>query len=459
MTDIARIDDLASSLEGQLIQPRDDAYDNARALWNGMIDARPAAIARCASPADVVQALRFARSEGMPIAVRSGGHGVSGRATVDGGVVIDLGAMRRVDIDVAARTARVEAGATWADVDRATQAHGLATTGGIDSRTGVGGLTLGGGQGWLARKHGLTIDNVVAIEMVTAEGDLVRASDDEHTDLFWALRGGSGNFGVVVAFTYRLHPVGPQILTAQVYYPIEDASAALRAYRDLLQGAPDDLSCYALIMRVPPVAPFPEERFGDVVVALVGCHFGSQSAGSDLFGPLESVGNPILSAIVPMPYETWQSSFNAGTPDGGRYYFKAHYLAELSDDAIESLVALAPDLTGPLSMVGLESLGGAAGRVDSGATAFAHRDAKFSLGFWGGWIDAQDDDAVMAWVRSAWEAARPYATGGVYVNYMDRDDDRAASAFGTNLERLRRVKAVYDPDGMFQGNQRVQTSS
>jgi len=453
MLDTATIKRLADTLDGHVIRPGDEAYDEARGLWNGMIDRRPEAVVRCASASDVARTLRFARAEGLPVAVRGGGHGVAGRASVEGGVVIDLSSMRDVTVDVEARTARVEAGATWADVDRVTQAHGLATTGGIDSRTGVGGLTLGGGQGWLARRHGLTIDNLMAVDLVTADGTLVHACTNEHSDLFWALRGGSGNFGVAVAFTYRLHPVGPEILTAQVYYPVEDAAAALRAYRRLIDGAPDELACYALIMHVPPVAPFPEDRFGSVAIALVGCWFGPADEGAARFEPLLEVGDPMLSAIVPMPYETWQRSFDAGTPDGARYYYKTHYLRELSDGALDALVELAPGLEGPLSMVGIEGLGGAVARVDPAATAFPHRDAAFSVGFWGGWLDASDDASIRAWVRSAWQDVAPFATGGGYVNYMDQDDERATSAFGRNLARLQEVKARYDPEDVFRGNQ------
>ena len=446
------LDRLERTLEGQLLRRTDRAYDEARKLWNGMIDRRPAAIARCAGAADVARVVLFARREGLPLAVRGGGHGVAGRASVDDGIVIDLRDMRKVDVDPAARTARVEAGATWADVDAATQAYGLATTGGIDSRTGVGGLTLGGGQGWLARKHGLTIDNVLRVELVTAEGEHLRASADENPDAYWALRGGSGNFGVAVAFDYRLHAVGPEVLTGQAYYPLSDAPLVLRAYRELIARAPEDLSVYALLMRVPPVAPFPEERFGEVIVALVGCWFGAPHEGASLLDPLADIGHPILSAVAPMPYVAWQQAFDAGTPDGARYYYKAHYLPELADGVLDALVRVAGTLTGPLSMVGLECLGGAVARVERDATAFPHRDAAFSLGIWGGWLDAGEDDAVIAWVRSASEATQPYASGA-YVNYMSGDDDRAGDAFGGNLGRLREVKARLDPKGVFRGNQ------
>ncbi len=412
MADVSPTEHLLSALRGTLLQPGDPDYEAARLLWNGKIDRRPACIVRCTNAADVQEAVRYARASGRPLAVRGGGHGVAGHASVDDGVVIDLSPMRRVEVDASARVARVEAGATWSDVDQATQAYGLATTGGIDSRTGVAGLTLGGGQGWLARAHGLTIDNLLAVDLVTADGALLHVSADEHRELFWALRGGGGNFGVAVGLVYRLHPVGPEVLTAQIYYPAEDAPAVLRAYRDLMLRAPDTLACYALLMRVPPVAPFPEERFGTVAIALVGCALDGDEGATASFEALTGAGTPMLSAIAPMPYAAWQQSFDAGTPDGARYYYKAHYLADLSDGAIDALAALAAQLTGPLTMVGIECLGGAVARVEPTATAFAHRGARFSLGIWGGWIDAAEDEAVMSWVRRAWEATAPHATGG-----------------------------------------------
>lgn len=437
-------------LRGELLQPGDPGYDDARRVWNGMVDRRPSLIARCRGTADVVAALDLARTHGLAVSVKGGGHGVAGKAVVDDALMIDLSPMDGVHVDPGAKTARVGPGATWGQVDRETQAFGLATTGGVDSRTGVAGLTLGGGIGYLARSCGLAVDNLRAAEVVLADGRVVTADADHHPDLYWALRGGGGNFGVVTSFELRLHEVGPEVMTAQVFLPMENAAEGLRTYHRFQTAAPDQASCFALFVNVPPVEPFPEERHGQTALALVACHTGDLETAADDLAPLTSVGEPLLSVVAPMPYATLQSSFDAGAPDGARYYWKAMYLDDITDQAIDTLVDRVSPLPGPYANVFFEPLGGAVGRVPATETAFAHRDARFGLGITAGWDDPDHDATATAWVRSLHAAMAPYDNGGVYTNYLDHDDgDRVAAAYATNLDRLQAVKAEYDPDNVF----------
>lgn len=453
MSQTSAVDRLEETLRGQLIRPDDAGYDEARSVWNGMIDRRPAAIAHCAGVADVIASIDFARSNGLPLSVRGGGHGFAGQALREGGLLIDLSGMTGVHVDPKTETARVEGGATWGVVDHETQAFGLAVTGGVDSRTGVGGLTLGGGVGYLARAFGLTVDNVVSAEVVLADGSTVTANDEEHPDLFWALRGGSGNFGVVTSFEYRLHALGPQVMTAQVFHPRTAANDVLAFWRDLMTDGPDELTCYALFVNVPPVDPFPEEQQGRTALALVACYAGTLEDGQRALSPIGSFGKPFLSAIAPMEYAALQRSFDAAAPDGGRFYGKAHYLEELSDDAVSAVVEQVERLPGPYSNVFFEPMGGAISRIEPSATAYPHRSARFGFGITSGWQDTADDEDAIAWTRSLFDAVTPYASGGVYVNYLGDDrDDRVTSAYGVNLERLQEVKAVYDPDDVFSGN-------
>jgi FAD/FMN-containing dehydrogenase len=448
--DTRAVERLATILRGQLTGPEDAGYDTARALWNGMIDRRPALVGSCEGTADVIACVDFARRHDLPLAARGGGHGVAGKALCDGGLVVDLSQMHDIHVDPKARMARVGGGATWGRVDHETQAFGLAVTGGVDSRTGVGGLTLGGGVGYLARAHGLTIDNLLSAEVVLADGSTVTASATEHADLFWALRGGGGGCGVVTSFEFQLHAVGPEVMTAQVFHDMDAAGEALRSYRDFMSEAPDEVACYPLFVNVPPIDPFPAEQRGRTALVLVACHAGSLEQGEDALAPLGAFGAPFLCAIAPMPYATLQSSFDAGAPDGGRFYWKAHFLDELSDGLIEALLERVDPLPGPYSVVFVESLGGAVARVDPAATAFPHRGVRFSLGISTGWADAEDDEAAVAWTRSLFEATAPHASGGVYVNYLDRDEaDRVDAAYGANLARLESIRRAYDPDGLF----------
>ncbi len=456
MPDASTIEKFRESLTGGLILPGDADYDEARRVWNGMIDRRPAMIARCADAADVATAVDFARDHDLTVSIRCGGHGVAGKAVCDDGLMIDLSQMDAVSVDVDARTARIEGGARLGNLDAATQPHGLATTAGMVSETGVGGLTLGGGFGYLGRRFGLTIDNLLAAEVVTAAGRQIRANATENPDLFWALRGGGGNFGIVTAFEFQLHAVGPDVLVGQSFFPISEAGDVLRFYRELMGDAPDELAASAFAVTIPPAEAFPEEYRGEPGIAILACYSGDLEEGNAVLAPLGSFGSPILGFVQPMPYVELQSSFDQGVPDGQRYYWKSQFQRELSDEAIDTFVAHVTTLPGPFSLVGFEPLGGAINRVDADATAFPHRDAQFALGIWSGWGDPADDDAGIAWTRQLHAAMAPFASGGVYSNYQDQDDDgRTSDAFACNLERLKEVKAKYDPENFFRINQNI----
>ena len=447
---------LAGRLRGPLLRPGDEGYDNARALFNGMIDRRPALIARCTGAADVISCVNVARETRLPIAVKAGGHGVAGKALCDDGLVIDLSAMNAVNVDPEAGIARVQAGAQLGDLDHEAQAFGLATPAGIHSRTGVAGLALGGGTGHLSRAFGITADNLIAADIVTADGRLLRASEQSHPDLFWALRGGGGNFGVVTQFEFRLHPVGPEVASAQVYHPFDDAERVLRRYRDFVRTAPNEIGCACLILRVPPVDPFPEARHGQLTVLLLATYAGDAQAGHRALQPLLEGGDPIFSDLSTIPFTALQSAFDDGFPDGARYYWKAHFLRDLPDEAIAAFIANVAPMPGDYSACGFEAMGGAVNQVVSDATAFPHRNAAFSIGIFGGWARPDEDAAGIAWARELHAALAPYSTGGVYVNYLQGDDDAAADAYGSNFDRLRRIKQSYDPDGLFDAHERIE---
>lgn len=445
---------LADELRGTVLRPGDEGYDDARAIWNGMIDRRPALIAQCEGTSDVIAALGFARKHGLEFSVRAGGHNVSGRAICEDGLVIDLTRMNDIHVDPMGKTARVGAGATWGEFDVEAQAFGLATTGGVHPGTGVAGLTLGGGIGFLARTCGLATDNVISMDVVLADGTLVRASEDENPDLFWALRGGSGAFGVATSFQFRLHDVGPEVLVAQLFYPYDQARDALRAYRDFGRDAPDEVGCYGLFLKVPPVAPFPEEHHGATCVALVASYAGDIAAGREVLRPLAEHGAPMLKVVDPMPYAALQSAFKDGSPDGVRYYFKSVFIEELTDAAIDTIVERIANLPGEFTQGGFEPMGGAINRKDASATAYPHRNAAFNFSVFSGWTDPSRDDEIIVWTRDFHRAMEPHGMGGVYVNYLDRDDlDRVANAYGPNFERLKQVKRAYDPENLFRFNQ------
>ena len=444
---------LGPALRGPVLQSGDAGYDEARRVWNGMVDRRPAAIARCACTQDVRVVVDFARAHALPLAVRGGGHSYAGKSVCDGGLVLDLSAMGGTDVNARARVARVQGGATWAELDGATQEYGLATTGGVISHTGVAGLTLGGGVGYLARKAGLAVDNLLGADVVTAEGRLVRASTTENPDLFWALRGGGGNFGVVTSLDLRLHELGPEVLAGYLIHPPEAAADCLRFYRDFMATAPDELACYALFGVLPPTTPaVPKTRPGQTVLYLAVCYCGPLSEGEHALRPLRAFGGPLLDAIAPMPYTAFQRCFDAGQAPGQRRYMKALYIDRLPDALIASLARDVVPVPSPLSLVFLEALGGAVARVPPAATAFPHRHAAFSLGIAAGWTDPAEDATHIAWARALYRTLAADGTG-VYSNYLDRDDGaRVPTAYGLNYERLRRLKRRWDPNNLFQGN-------
>ena len=436
-----------TSLTGDVLRPDHPAYDSARALYNAMIAKRPALIVRCRTSSDVARAVEFARAHQLLVAVRGGGHNVAGKALCDGGLVIDVSPMKGIEVDPAARTVRAEAGLTWGEFDRATQEHGLATTGGFISSTGIAGLTLGGGLGWLMRKHGAACDNLRAVEIVTANGQVRRADDTENPDLFWGVRGGGGNFGVVTAFEYRLHPVG-QMLAGPVFFPLEHAKEALRFYRDFIGSAPDELMAYGVFLTSPE---------GARMFAIPVCYAGPMEKAEPILKPLRSHPRVAADAVQPMSYCEIQSMFDPAFPAGRLNYWKSSFLRELSDGAIETLVEHFARVPSPLSVLALEPFGGALTRVGEEATAFPHRSASYTVVIPGIWTDPAESATNTQWVRGFWEALQPFASDAVYVNYLDVDDaNRVESAYGTaTFQRLRRVKEKYDPENFFRVNQNV----
>ncbi|HET9325773.1 MAG TPA: FAD-binding oxidoreductase [Candidatus Eisenbacteria bacterium] len=447
---------------GQLIQAGHADYDIARAVWNGAIDRRPRLIARCTGPTDVVAAVRFAREHGLEIAIRGGGHNVAGTAVCDDGIVIDLSAMRGVRVDPRGRKAWVQGGALWGDVDHETQVHGLATTGGIVSHTGVAGLTLGGGVGWLMRKHGLTVDNLLAADVVTADGERLRASKDEHPDLFWALRGGGGNFGVVTSFEFRLHSLGPTVLAGPILWDARDAGEVLRFYRDFLRDAPDELGTVVRFGTAPPFAVIPEGLHWRPVLMIGTCYAGPVEDGEKALRPLRALRTPLLDLVGPVPYVGFQSAIDSTVPHGWSYYWKSTHLPALRDELIDVIVAHAFSASSPRSYVALFHLRGAVGCMAEGGTAFGNRHATHAITLDGVWRPGDDyGERDTAWARSFFAALGPFREG-VYVNFLsnDEDPDRVQEAYGDSIYgRLVEVKTTYDPDNVFHHNQNIRPKS
>lgn len=444
-----------SRIRGDVLEPGNEGYEEARQVWNGTVDRRPATIVRCRGVADVIEAVNHAREHDLIVAVRGGGHSFAGKSVCDGGLMIDLSPMRAVRVSPDGRTVRVQGGATWSDVDHETQAFGLATTGGLISHTGVAGLTLGGGIGWLARKHGLACDNLVSADVVTADGRLVHASEHDNPDLFWGLRGGSGNFGVVTSFEFQLHPVGPEVLGGFIIHPFEAAADGLRFYREFMADAPDEVACYAMFANVPTTPPFPEAHQGRTGLFFAACYTGPVDDATEAMAPLRAFGNPILDTLQPMPYATLQKAFDEAQKPGNRWYGKSGFWDEMTDEAIDTLVRGVDPLSGPMTMVFFERMGGAVGRVPASATAFPHRDAPFNFGITAGWTDAADDEKNMAWTRQL-HATLSSHDAGVYVNYASEDETgRTGDAYGRNYDRLVEVKNAWDPKNFFRMNMNI----
>ena len=455
-TDLERLRD---SIRGPVIDPDDEGYDAARAIWNGAIDRRPACVARCTGVADVVAAVRFARECDLLVAVRSGGHGVGGHALCDGGLVIDLSPMKGIRVDPAARTATAEAGVLWGELDRETQLHGLATVGGIVTHTGIAGLTLGGGIGWLMRKHGATVDNLLAADVVTAQGEIVTASEEENPDLFWAIRGGGGNFGIVTSFVYRLHPVGPIVLAGPIFHPFEHAREVLRVYRDFIAAAPDELTTIFELSVAPPLPFLPEDVHGKPIVMIGACYAGSPDEGAEVLRPLKQFGRPIVDLLEPKPYTALQSMFDPLVPHGWHRYWKSVELPPLTDQAIDTLVEQASAPTSPKSYTIVFQLGGALARVGEDHTAFSQRDTAHNVNINAVWTE-EDPDAErhIAWARDFFDAMQPHAGGRVYVNFLGEEGgNRVRQAYGArNYKRLVELKRAYDPTNFFRLNQNIE---
>ena len=451
-----------AGFRGRLITARDADYDLARAVWNGAIDRRPRLIARCSGAADVVAAVRFARDHALEIAIRGGGHNVAGTAVCDDGIVLDLSAMRAVRVDPAGRRAWVQGGALWGDVDHETQAHGLATTGGIVSHTGVAGLTLGGGVGWLMRKHGLTVDNLLAVDLVTADGVQLRATEDEHPDLFWALRGGGGNFGVVTSFEFRLHSVGPTVLAGPILWDAADAGEVLRCYRDFIGDAPDELGTVVRFGTAPPLPVIPEALHWRPVVMVGTCYAGSLEDGERALHPLRAARTPLLDLIGPSPYAGFQSALDSTVLHGWNYYWKSTHLPELRDDLIEVLAEHAFSCSSPRSYAAMFHLRGAVSRVGEHATAFGNRQAAHAITLDSVWRPGEEfGDRDTAWTREFFAALGRFREG-VYVNFLGGDEapGRVREAYGEAVyDRLVAVKAAYDPANVFHHNQNIRPAS
>ncbi len=443
--DTAEVSALREAMRGLVLVPGDTGYDETRRVWNGTVDRRPALIAQCADVADVQRALGFAVGHDLTVAVRGGGHSVAGFSTCDDGVLIDLGLMRTVSVDAAARVARAQPGATGAEFDRATQEHGLATTLGVVSSTGIAGLTLGGGIGWLMRKHGLACDNLLSVDLVTADGRLVTASANENADLFWALKGGGGNFGIVTSFEYRLHPVGPTVYGGSVAFAAEHRRAVLESYRELTRKAPDELTAYTAMTAAPDGSP---------IAAIAACYAGDPAEGARLLDPIKAaVAEPLLDALGPLPYTEQQSRMDGGYPRGEYHYWRSCFLDDLTDQVIDVLVDRASDIQAPPSLeLIVEHMGGA---IAAGEGAFAHRDANYDVLIAANWTDPADQDRCVAWARDTATALEPHSRGG-YVNYQpDADGAYVPAAFGDRLARLGALKTKYDPHNVFSLNQNV----
>lgn len=452
--------DFRSRMRGDVLLPGNEGYDETRRVWNGMFDRRPAIIARCTGAADVILAVNFARDSGLDIAVRGGGHSLPGLSVCDGGMMLDLSLMKGVRVDPVKRTVRAGGGCLWGDVDHETAAFGLATTGGSVSHTGIGGLTLGGGFGWLGRKFGFVVDNLVSVDIVTADGRLHTASAAENSDLFWAVRGGGGNFGVVTSFEYQLHELDPIVMGGMALFPAERAGELLRAYRDIMAEAPDELTLAAVHISAPPAPFVPKELVGAPLLAIAGCYAGSLEDGQRAMEPVRAL-NPIIDLIGPIPYVALQTIIDEANPHFIQYYNKSHYLSELSDEAIDTFVAQAAEKTSPLTQIILWPFGGATARSVGGDTAMGFRDTAYIFVVIATWTDPAEAERHITWTRGMWTALQPFATGGVYVNDLNDEGPKGITMAyeRATYERLVDVKTKYDPENLFHLNQNIRPRS
>ena len=447
MSTVANLAELAPAFSGQLLQPADAGYDEARRIHNGLIDKRPAIIARCAGVADVADAVKMARTLNLEVAVRGGGHNVAGRATIDDGLMIDLSPMKGIHVDAAARTARAQGGVLWKELNRETQLHGLATTGGVVATTGIAGLTLGGGFGWLMSKYGLALDNLLSADMVLADGSVCRATAAENADLFWAIRGGGGNFGIAASLEYAVHPVGPMITGGLVAHPLQRGADVLKFFRETCATAPDDMMVVAGLLTAP-------DGSGAKLAGLLAAHSGSLADGAKAVQPIKAFGPPVMDQMGPIPYCAQNGMLDGAFPRGALNYWKAQFLTDLSDDSIATLVDQFERVPSPLSQIVIEHFHGAASRVPVAATACPMRVTGFNVVIISQWLDERDTERGIQWAKDTHAALRPFLAPLRYVNYLEGDveGDAAAVVYGPNYERLRALKAKYDPDNFFRQN-------
>jgi FAD/FMN-containing dehydrogenase len=446
---------LSERVRGPVLTPDDAGYDEARSIWNGLIDKRPALIVQCTGAADVVDAVNFAREQGLDLSIKAGGHNVAGNAVNDGGLVIDLSQMNGVHVDPDTGTVRVQGGATWGDCDRETQLFGLAVPGGVVSTTGVAGLTLHGGLGHLRRKHGLSIDSLVSVDIVTADGQFRKASATENEDLFWAVRGAGSNFGVVTSFEFQAHPVGPMVFVGAIFYPLEDAATILPAWRDFMDAAPEELSSLAICWSIPPAPPFPSELHGTPTVAVAAAYCGSVEDGERIVQPLRELAQPLVDASGPWPWLGLQSGFDAIFAKGELRYWKSRSVAELSDEVISEILEFAGRRPTPLTDIVIWHHGGAMTRVGEPETAYGGRDAPFLVTAEANWTDSAQNDEAITWAREVWAAMERHSTGNVYLNFPglgEEQEELARAGYGANYERLAQLKAKYDPENLFRMN-------
>jgi FAD/FMN-containing dehydrogenase len=452
------IEEFGSRLRGELVRPGDAGYDEARGVWNGVIDRRPALIARCKGAADVIEAVNFARENELLLAVRGGGHNVAGLGTVEGGLLIDLSYMKGIEVDAERRTVRAEGGVTLGELDRKTQIFGLATPLGVVSETGIAGLTLNGGLGWLRRKYGLSSDNLISADVVLADGGFVKASEEENEDLFWALRGGGGNFGVVTSFEYRLHPVGPEVMFCFVFYPGDRAREVLRSLNEYMTQAPDEMSPLSFLGRVPRDEAFPKEWHGEPFVAIAAPYAGPIEEGERALRPLRELGEPIADFSGPMPYVEVQKALDEDYPNGWRYYWKSTNVDGLGDEVMERLVQHAEAAPSDHSTIDVWFQGGELSRVPAEDTAFGDRSAPLLLGIEANWEEPEHDAANIAWARECVNDMRRFSTGGTYLNFpgfLEEGGEMIRDAYGANYARLTGIKAKYDPANLFRVNQNI----
>jgi FAD/FMN-containing dehydrogenase len=447
---------LKSKLKGTASLPHDPNYDNARKIWNAMIDRHPALIVHCAIADDVPHALRFAREHGLEVSIRGGGHNIAGNAVCEGGLMIDLSAMKSVRVNANKKRASVGPGTTLEDFDKAVQKYGLATPVGINSTTGISGLTLGGGFGWLTRKYGMTVDNLVSADLVTADGKKCRVDQNKNADLFWAIRGGGGNFGVVTRYEFNLHPVGPQIMAGLIVFPMAEAKQVLQQYRAFAATAPEQLNVWVVLRKAPPLPFLPAEVHGKDVIVLPMFYAGNPAEGEKLIAPLRGFGTPYGEHIGAMPYVEWQKAFDPLLTPGARNYWKSHNFTELRDEALGAIIEYAMKLPSPQCEIFIGLIAGAANRVPPDAMAYPSRDAKFVLNVHARWDEAAQDQVCIDWARAFFQASKPYASAGAYVNFMTADEtDRVATAYGSNYQRLAGIKKKYDPGNVFHVNQNI----